>query len=192
MSGDGMKIYLIRHGAATGQSPEADLTKEGERRSELLAQFLTPLDLEAVWSSPFRRTARTAAPLVRKRGLPLQTDERLSEWVPGRSAAGGLAGEAAGSLRRSESCLPGGESGHTAMSRGLSALEEIAQTKAARVAVITHGGLLTRLLNHFDARYGFEEWQRLTTPDLFEVEWGASGIRRLGRDGLFGHDHLGA
>lgn len=62
----------------------------------------------------------------------------------------------------------------------------IAQTKAARVAVITHGGLLTLLLHHFDSGYGFAEWQRLTTPDLFEVDWQSSGVRRLGRAGLFG------
>lgn len=174
-----MKIYLIRHGQATGQACEADLTEAGERQAESLAEFLAPLAPEAVWSSPFRRAVRTAAPLARRRALPLQTDERLSEW----GLAGQLREDWLERLQEAfadpDRCLPGGESGHMAMTRGLSVLEDIAQIKAARVAVITHGGLLTLLLHHFDSGYGFAEWQRLTTPDLFEVDWQCSGVRRI-------------
>ncbi len=90
-----------------GTSPRSGFDPAGERQAESLAKFLAPLAPDAVWSSPFRRAVRTAAPLARRRALPLQTDERLSEW--------GLAGQLReDSLERLQEafadpdrCLPG-------------------------------------------------------------------------------------
>jgi 2,3-bisphosphoglycerate-dependent phosphoglycerate mutase len=50
-----------------------------------------------------------------------------------------------------------------------------------RIAVVTHGRLLTLILKYFDSKYGFEEWQNLTTPDVFRIaiEENESQIDRL-------------
>ncbi len=52
------------------------------------------------------------------------------------------------------------------------------------VVVATHGNLLTLLLKHFDSSVGFDEWQRLTNPDVYcmRFEAGVPSVDRLWRD----------
>jgi 2,3-bisphosphoglycerate-dependent phosphoglycerate mutase len=68
-----------------------------------------------------------------------------------------------------ELCFEGGESSRAAMTRAIAAVNDALLLNTDRVAVVTHGRLLTLILKHFDSRYGFEEWRNLTTPDVFRI-----------------------
>jgi 2,3-bisphosphoglycerate-dependent phosphoglycerate mutase len=71
-------LILVRHAekAADG-SADPPLTPEGERRAEELALVLDLMDIRAVYSTPYRRTRRTAAPTAEKKGLGIR------EYKPG-------------------------------------------------------------------------------------------------------------
>lgn len=60
-------IYLVRHAEKVTTDPTAKdpaLTAEGEKRAQDLKEFLKGIKLEAIFSTPFKRTQATVAPLV--------------------------------------------------------------------------------------------------------------------------------
>lgn len=50
-------LYVVRHGAA---DPFGELTDVGQRQSELVADRLAHLPVDAVWHSPLPRAVRSA------------------------------------------------------------------------------------------------------------------------------------
>jgi len=66
--------YLIRH-ADKERGPEAgtdpDLTPEGMARAEFWAQTLSDVDFDAVYSTDYVRTRKTAQPLAEANNLPI-------------------------------------------------------------------------------------------------------------------------
>ena len=82
-----MLCYAIRHAESTmnanlGGGVNPDLTPLGQRQSEALAERLSGARLCAIYSSPYRRAVRTAAPLARRTGLPILLRHELCEFNP--------------------------------------------------------------------------------------------------------------
>ena len=72
MSDDGTyTIYLVRHAEKqTGDDPS--LTGAGLERAEILGEVLSNAGVEKIWSSDYRRTRETAAPLATRLGLDVE------------------------------------------------------------------------------------------------------------------------
>ena len=66
-------VYLVRHAekADTGKDPE--LTTEGVGRANELARLLKDAGVTHIWSTDFKRTRATAAPLATKLRLTVET-----------------------------------------------------------------------------------------------------------------------
>jgi 2,3-bisphosphoglycerate-dependent phosphoglycerate mutase len=133
-------IYLVRHARATGQAADAPLTSEGIDQAEALAEFLLEAQIGRIVSSPFARALQSIK-LDKLRGT--FSDFELS--------------------------FEGGESSGAATTRAIAAVNDALLLDTDRVVVVTHGRLLTLILKHFDSKYGFDEWQNLTTPDVFRI-----------------------
>jgi 2,3-bisphosphoglycerate-dependent phosphoglycerate mutase len=164
------RIYLIRHCQAVGQEPSAPLTEAGRVQAETLAERWTDMSVTRIVSSPYERARQSVIPLATQLGLPVEEDERLVE----RRLATDTLADWRNHLRRSfddpDYCLPGGESGRGAASRGLDCLSEVRANQNVSSIVVTHGNLLTLILNHFDPAFGFDAWQGLTNPDVYLLE----------------------
>jgi 2,3-bisphosphoglycerate-dependent phosphoglycerate mutase len=97
---DATELILARHGASAPAIPgepfpvdanghgDPPLAPEGERQAELLADRLAPEPLAALFVTPLRRTAQTAAPLAERAGLepivvPDLREVHLGEWEGG-------------------------------------------------------------------------------------------------------------
>ncbi len=66
-------IYLVRHGEKVeDNSPDSDLTPEGEARAKVFASILKDENLTAVFATPFIRTRKTAEPTASMHGLAIQ------------------------------------------------------------------------------------------------------------------------
>ncbi len=81
-----MKLYMIRHGETTLNkkkvyygSTDCPLTETGEVQARSLRPFFEPMALDAVWVSPLKRAADTAALALGENGAPRETDRRLAE-----------------------------------------------------------------------------------------------------------------
>ncbi|GAA3112611.1 histidine phosphatase family protein [Streptosporangium carneum] len=73
-------LYVVRHGSA---DPFGELTDVGHRQSELLADRLASLPIDAVWHSPLPRAVRSAQIIGEHlRGVPVREAAELVDHVP--------------------------------------------------------------------------------------------------------------
>jgi probable phosphoglycerate mutase len=80
-----MELLLIRHArpvrAENAHGPaDPGLSPLGHRQAEALAAWLAPEAIDALYSSPLRRAAETAAPLAEALGLAVVPELSLAEW----------------------------------------------------------------------------------------------------------------
>ncbi|MBI1744813.1 histidine phosphatase family protein [Candidatus Acetothermia bacterium] len=163
-------LYLVRHCKSESQHPGAPLTLEGRAQAEALADFFMDKKIERVVSSPYARAQQSIEPFARRLGLKIELDEHLVEH---RLSAKDLP-DWMDKLRQSfddlEVVFEGGESSRAAMERSVSSISDILRHEARSTLIVTHGKLMTLLLKHFDDRFGFEDWEKLTNPDVFLVK----------------------
>lgn len=81
-----MELFLIRHGESENnwrptqeRVEDALLSETGQRQVELLGKWIATLNLDAVFTSPFRRTLQTTQPIVTHTGITPQVYVDLHE-----------------------------------------------------------------------------------------------------------------
>lgn len=79
-------IYLVRHCQAQGNVNrvfqgriDSEISEEGRRQLDRLAERFRRIPLDAVYTSPLQRARLTAEALNRYHGLPVRTDARFIE-----------------------------------------------------------------------------------------------------------------
>jgi 2,3-bisphosphoglycerate-dependent phosphoglycerate mutase len=55
------------------------------------------------------------------------------------------------------------------MDRAISVLEDVLQSDAENIILVSHGNLSVLLLRYFNESFGFEELMEMTNPDVFEI-----------------------
>jgi 2,3-bisphosphoglycerate-dependent phosphoglycerate mutase len=162
-------LYIVRHCQAEGQAPDAKLTDLGRQQAVKLADFLIDKEIDYIVSSPYERAYRTIAPLAERLGVEVVLDDRLTERV----LSGKNNVDWRDMLRKTyedlDLCYEGGESSSTAMSRAVSVVKEVVSGGYRNAVVVSHGNLISLLLKHFDSRIGFEEWEALSNPDVYQL-----------------------
>jgi 2,3-bisphosphoglycerate-dependent phosphoglycerate mutase len=71
-------IYIVRHAEKDTKDPknnDPDLNAEGSERARALNVFLRKEKISAVFSTNYKRTMQTAAPVARRNGIPVKTYE---------------------------------------------------------------------------------------------------------------------
>lgn len=59
-------IYLVRHAEKAGPSGDVELSEAGLKRAECLARTLADAELQAIYTTEYKRTKATAAPAAAK------------------------------------------------------------------------------------------------------------------------------
>ena len=174
-------LFLVRHGKAEGQEPEAPLTTDGLAQATTLADLLEKARIQQIVASPFTRAVQSIEPLAKRLGLGIKIDERLIEANLSTINYPDWLDRLRTTFSDFELALQGGESSRTASERGIAAIRDVLITNENPTVVVTHGRLMTLILKHFDPKYGFDEWKTLTAPDVFELTLAGSEttIRRI-------------
>ena len=85
-------IIFLRHAQAenntkrilAGRTEGVPLTKTGIEQAERIAEYLRPLDISAIYSSPIERASHTAEIVAKNCSLEVVLDERLTEIDMGK------------------------------------------------------------------------------------------------------------
>lgn len=82
-----MKLYVARHGESTSNinnlvcgHSNVELTKQGLKQAEVLAEEIEGLEIDKIISSPLVRADKTAQIIAEYNHLPHSIDERLIEF----------------------------------------------------------------------------------------------------------------
>jgi 2,3-bisphosphoglycerate-dependent phosphoglycerate mutase len=160
-------IYIVRHCSAEGQAPHAALTAEGILQAERLAGFFDGIEVNRIITSPFSRARQTGWPIAERKKLHVEVDSRLGERVLSSRDFKDWLIKLEGTFFDLNLKYEGGESSSEAMSRVCDVVDELGD--GSRTVLVTHGNLMALLLRCYDERFGFEQWQALTNPDVYVV-----------------------
>ncbi|MFT4413659.1 histidine phosphatase family protein [Fredinandcohnia humi] len=162
-----MKLYVVRHCEAMGQPPEATLTDRGFEQAQALSQFFNGIQVDRIISSPYKRAIQSIEPLAKRVSLEIELDSRLGERVLSTEELTDWLEKLKATFDDFSLKLHGGESSEEARKRIIELVEKIENSSSENTIIVTHGNIMSLLLNHFDKNFGFEEWKRLSNPDVF-------------------------
>ncbi|MFK3902702.1 histidine phosphatase family protein [Bacillus safensis] len=164
-------FYIVRHCQADGQSKDAALTPQGITQSHELAQFFSSIHLNQIISSPYKRAIQTTEPLAHAKQLEIKIDQRLSERVLSSKPIDDWYEKLKLSFTDLHMTCEGGESSQEAMNRIVEALHEQIKLETDHTLFVTHGNIMSLLLKHADSTIGFEEWKKLSNPDVYILKY---------------------
>lgn len=127
--------------------------------------------IELVISSPFTRALHTIEPFIRKNNIPFKIDYRLSERLLSNEDFPDWLEKLKETYVDKDLKFTGGESSNEATHRISELVEELKLSNHMSVVIVTHGNIMSLLLNHFQPHFGFDEWKQLSNPDVFEIEF---------------------
>ncbi len=195
-------LYFVRHGETEynrlrimqGRRVDAVLNETGRRQAGHLARRFAAVPLDAIYTSPLRRTAETASILAAHHpGVPLLPMRDLEEMSWGVYEGRPMGPEIEGLYRRlsgrwKRGCfddrMEGGESILEVQTRALRAVRHIVDRHTGEtVMAVTHGRLLRVLLASLLPDYGLER--------MDEILHANTGVYKLvGSKGYFRAEYL--
>lgn len=168
-------IYMVRHAESPYRSGEEEtrgLSERGCADAEAVCERLRHERIDAVVSSPYARAIQTLRPLAERLGLQLELDAgfRERQLADAGCAPGNFMSAIEKVFADPGFSFPGGESNQAAQERGVAALRRIfAKYPGKRVAIGTHGNMMTLIMNYYDSRYDVHFWKRMTMPDIYKL-----------------------
>lgn len=192
-------VYVARHGETEGNVAgrwqgqlDSPLTARGRQQAHDMAALLADEPVDAVFSSPLGRAARTAQVYADLRGLPVTLVDDLAEVHHGGMA--GLTPEemdpafpgemARRALDKHRWRFPGGESYEDALPRAAHALDVVGASGARRPLVVAHemiGRLLLLHLRRVDVATALAG--RHPHGVVYRVEHATGAVTALGGEG---------
>lgn len=161
------KIFIVRHCEAEGQTSDANLTEQGRRQANGLVEFFANVRVDRIISSPFLRAIQTVQPLVALTNIKVEIEQRLAERILSNKPLPDWMEKLKDSFKDLDVEFEGGESSRKAMNRVVNVVDEILESNAENIIIVTHGNLMSLLFKQYHPEYGYEEWKRLSNPDVF-------------------------
>ena len=125
-------------------------------------------------SSPYARAILSVEGLAKHLNLEVRSFEDLREFDFGTEMIGfdELMASISEGFKNPEYFLPGAESNEECQKRAIAILESVLnEHKGNKIAVGTHGLVMTLMMNYFDQAYDFEFLNQLSKPDIYKMEF---------------------
>ncbi|MFD1928409.1 histidine phosphatase family protein [Sporosarcina siberiensis] len=160
-------VYIVRHCDAEGQSTNAKLTEQGFKQAIDLSGFFSEIEVDRIISSPYERAIQSIQPLAKQLNIEIEIDGKLTERVLSTKDISDWKDKLRTSFEDDELKFEGGESSKEARERIVDVVEQIFNDVSENTIIVTHGNLMSLLLNNYNKNFGFEGWQNLTNPDVY-------------------------
>ena len=161
-------LFIVRHGETKANEQDVDagpldypLTKRGVKGASFIAKVLSKVNIDAIYSSPVFRAVETAKILARPHKLKIKTLEELTEAK--------LKPEYIGKKGRHHiltSPEAFSETNKELLERTHAAVEMISKKSKGNVIVVSHGDVITALLEGVVERSESDEKYYVLHPDL--------------------------
>lgn len=173
-------IYMVRHGESPKLPGETEktrgLTAKGEEDARKITEKLRLEGIQVFYSSPYLRAIHTISGLAQDLGAEIQSVEDLREihFSDGNKIMTDqeLYPLLAKMFEDPDFVPVGGESIHACQKRSVSVLAEILSNHSGqKVAIGTHGAVMTLMMNYFDAKYDLSFLLQTTKPDVYKMKF---------------------
>ena len=143
------EIFVLRHATLDEESElpnlKRPLTKLGHRQAEALVSYLSSLNIDAVYTSPYRRAKDTVQPFCEHAGITAKVRKDLGESAEDEDLA-------------------------KVKTRMIKIINGIARKHpGGRALVCTHGGCLWGLITYFDESFGPENYKKIKSPEMRRI-----------------------
>ena len=168
-------IYMVRHAESPyteGNERTRGLTLEGKKNAGKITELLKDEGINIIISSPYARAILTVEGLAEALELDIQIFEDLrerhfsdciitdEEFMPAMKRM----------FDDPTYALPGGESNTVCQKRSVEVMKYISEEhKGKKVAIGTHGNVMTLMMNYFDSTYGWDFLNQTKKPDIYKL-----------------------
>lgn len=170
-------IYMVRHAESPyneGNERTRGLTPKGKVDVGKVTEILKDEGIDLIISSPYSRAILSVEGVAQNLNLDIKIFEDLRE----RHFAGDIIGntELMSAIREKfndpDYALPGGESNAVCQNRSIAVLKTILKEyKGKKIAIGTHGLVMTLMMNHFDSNYGLDFLNQIKKPDIYKMHF---------------------
>lgn len=181
-------IYMVRHGDSpkVGNERTRGLTERGRLDTQKITDILRGESIDVVISSPYERSILTVQPLATLIGKEVIVFEDLKERIftaeDQRISDKELSPLLKNSFSDSNFALVGGESNADCQRRSIKVLKELLNTyQGQKVALGTHGAVMTLMMGYFDIKYDLNFLLQTTKPDLYRMEFNGQQLVEVKR-----------
>lgn len=169
------KVYFVRH-AEPNYNNHDDMSRELSAKGivdrELVTQFLSDKNIEAVLSSPYKRAVDTVTHLADSKGLDIEMVDDFRERKVDNIWIEDFVSFSKAQWSDFDYKLSDGESLNDVQSRNISALNGILKKYEDKNIVIgSHGTALSTIINYYDKSFGYEDFEKIRTIMPWIVEF---------------------
>lgn len=185
-------IYFIRH-CQPDTSVHDDflrpLSKKGMVDRRLVNEYLTDKDIDAVFSSPYKRAVDTVGEFATQHKLTITLIDELRERKVGDTWIEDFMDYARLQWLDFDYALENGESLNQVKRRCVAAVDEILHThRDENVAIGFHGTALCALIHHYQPNFGYEDFRAMCHRMPWAVHFIFDGVTCVSIDTFDFHD----
>jgi 2,3-bisphosphoglycerate-dependent phosphoglycerate mutase len=177
-------IYLVRHADSIYSTDELNrpISETGMLDVKDLHNQFADVEIDKVFSSPYKRSMQTVELIARSRKLSIEIIEDFRERTKIEGKLDNFLENVAKLWSNETLKLSGGESNVEGQSRGVQALEKIVSDNEGKSVVIgTHGDLMSLIINYYNKSYGYEFWRSLDMPDAYRLTFENNELENIER-----------
>jgi len=182
-------LYFVRHAVSPfspGNERNRGLSGQGKRDAVRVAAILQHEGIDVIVSSSYARAIETVKPLADVLNKEIHAFEALAERAIGSVNVDlpddVLLRATQKSFEDLDYCLPEGETTRQARERAIPVIRQLlTDYQGRKIAVGTHGNIMTIILNYFDKNYGFDFFVQTTKPDIYKAEFDGLVLKSVER-----------
>ncbi|MCM3617702.1 histidine phosphatase family protein [Sutcliffiella horikoshii] len=181
-------IYMVRHGESPKEGNERSrgLTDKGHVDALKITSILKGEGIDAVISSPYKRSILTVEKLAQQNGQEVLTFEDLKERIfsseDNRVSDKDLIPLLEKSFMEQNFALEGGESNADCQKRAIKVLKKLLDIfKNKKIVIGTHGAVMTLMMAYFDSSYDLGFLHNTSKPDIYKMEFNEQELVKVQR-----------